>query len=386
MQRIMNIKLGSMLAVLLVVGGGTFGLGYKYHEWVSAKAVSGLDFRELNEIYGILQRKFDGPLDKEKLLDGAKAGMAAATGDLYTSYLDEDAYKQLNDDLAGTLSGIGAEVAVRNSKLIIVAPITDSPAAKAGLRPNDQVLKINDEDPSGLSLEEAVGKIRGEEGTTVKLLIARGSDVPFEVTITRAVITVESVKWSMKPNQIGYIQITRFGADTAAKLTQASRELKGQGARKIVLDMRNNPGGYLEAAVRVADEWLVGELVVEERKGERTIEKLSSSPGGELAGIPTMVLINGGSASASEIVAGALQDHNAARVVGEKSFGKGSVQEVQNLTRDTALKVTVAHWYTPQGKNITKDGIKPDVEVKREPADFEADRDPQLDRALELLK
>jgi carboxyl-terminal processing protease len=385
LKKSVRVNLTALLVGLVVMAGATFGLGYKWHESRGGKT-GDIDFSQLNEVYSLLQRKYDGPLDKAKLLDGAKAGLAAATGDLYTSYLNTEAFKQLNDDLAGTLTGIGAEVAVRNSRLIIVAPITDAPAAKAGLRPNDQILKINDEEPSGLSLEEAVGKIRGPEGSKVRLLVVRGEGTPFEVTITRELITVESVKFSLKPGGIGYIQITRFGGDTGDKLDQAAAELRRQGAQKFVLDMRNNPGGYLDASVKVAGQWLENKLVVEERRGDKPVAKLNSSTGGRLVGLPTVVLINGGSASASEIVAGALQDHGAARVVGEKSYGKGSVQEVEKLTRDTALKITVAHWYTPKGKNITKEGVKPDLEVKREQADFDADRDPQLDRALELLR
>ncbi|HSH31569.1 MAG TPA: S41 family peptidase, partial [Candidatus Saccharimonadales bacterium] len=285
-----------------------------------------------------------------------------------------------------TVSGIGAEVGLKNARPTVVAPVADSPAAKAGLRPKDEIVLIDGQDTSGLALDEAAGKIRGPAGFGVKLTIVRNNGAPFEVTITRAVITVASVKSEMKPGGIGYIQLTRFGPDTSAKMRQAADELAGRGARRIILDMRNNPGGYLDAAVAVAGEFLDQKVVVEQRRDDRTIDKLTAPAGGKLVGLPTIVLINGGSASASEIVAGALQDHGAARVLGEKSFGKGSVQEVADLHGGANLKVTVAHWFTPKGKNIDKEGIKPDMEVKLEPADYDAGRDPQLDRALELLK
>lgn len=383
-----EISYGRLVTLAVIVAFLAFGVGRNYSGsgFVLGKPVSKIDFSSLNDIYGLLQRHYDGTLDQKKLLDGAKAGLAAAAGDPYTNYLDADANKALNDDLNGTLTGIGAEVAVRSSQLIIVAPVADSPAAKAGLRPNDAILKINDQDSAGLNVEEAVTKIRGAKDTTVKLSIGRGSDKPFDVTITRAVITVPSVKWSMKPNDVGYIQITQFGADTSEKIVQAASELKQQGAKKVVLDLRNDPGGYLDAAVKVSGQFLPeGKLVVEERTAGKTTEKLNSPADGQLVGLPMVVLINGGSASASEIVSGALHDNHAATLVGEKSFGKGSVQEVDKLAAGAALKITVAHWYTPNGVNISKEGIKPDVEVKMEQADVDAGRDPQLDKALEVL-
>ncbi|MBW3537989.1 S41 family peptidase [Candidatus Parcubacteria bacterium] len=387
MSGFVRFKAVSFGLVILLVAGGAFAAGYAAKDaGIGSRAADAPDFSSLNNVYRVLQDKFDGQLDDAKLLDGAKAGLAAATGDPYTAYLNAEATKTLNDDLNGTISGIGAEVGLKSTRLVIVAPIADSPAAKAGLRPKDQIVLINGQDPTGLALDEAVGKIRGPEGSQVKLTIVRDGGAPFEVTITRAVITVASVKWEMKPHRIGYIQLTRFGPDTSAKMAEAARQLSGQGARRIVLDMRNNPGGYLDAAVNVAGEWLDGGVVVEQRRGERTISKLTATKGGQLVSVPTIVLINGGSASASEIVAGALQDHGAARVLGEKSYGKGSVQEVADLSGGANLKVTVAHWFTPKGKNINKEGIKPDVEVKLEAADYDAGRDPQLDRALELLK
>lgn len=360
-----------------------FGLGYTLNPY---RPVEGLNIGELNAIYRVLSDKFDGELTPEKALEGAKSGLAASTGDPYTAYLSAEALKQLNDDLAGTLSGIGAEVGIRNNRLTIIAPIAESPAAKAGLRAKDDIAKIDGEDPSGLTLDQAVSKIRGPEGTKVTLTIVRNNGQPFDVTITRALITVASVKSELKADGVGYIQLTRFGSDSGQAVAQAAVELKAKGASRFVLDLRNNPGGYLDASVKVAEQFLSGKVIVEEKKNGQSINKLSSKSGGELVGARLVVLINGGSASASEIVAGALQDHKAAVIIGEKSFGKGSVQELANLTEGAGLKVTVAHWFTPNGRNITKEGIKPDIEVKMEAADLDAGRDPQLDRALQELR
>ncbi len=384
------IQFAEIGLLVLVLMAGSFVAGHETRNVAIGpvfKSSQGLDLASLNDIYATLSSKFDGTIDKTKLLDGAKAGLVAAAGDPYTTYMDAKEAKDLNDDLKGELSGIGAEIAIKNSKLVVVSPIAESPAEKAGLKAGDQILLINDEDTTGMALDQAVSKIRGPKETTVKLKIVRGSTAPFDLTITRALITVASVKWSMKPGNVGYIQISRFGTDTSSKMEQAATELTKQGAKKIVLDLRGNPGGYLDAGVSVASQFMqAGKLVVEERHAGKSTDKLTAEAGGELIGLPTIVLINGGSASASEIVAGALHDSGAARLVGEKSFGKGSVQDITNLGGGAQLKVTIAHWYTPNGVNINKEGIKPDVEVKLEQADYDAGRDPQLDKALELLK
>lgn len=370
-----------------------FGLGGRYDGIVPGLGISltpaatEIDFGSLNQLYGYLEKHFDGELDKTKLLDGAKAGLSAATGDPYTSYLTHNEAKQLSEDLAGTLSGIGAEIGLRSGRLVVVSPISDSPAEKAGLKAKDEILRIDSTDTQGLSLDQAVAKIRGPKDTQVKLKISRGGGEPFDITIQRAVITVASVKSGMKDGGVGYIQITRFGNDTVEKLDEAALDLKRQGAASIVLDLRNNPGGYLDGAVGVSSQFLSsGRVVVEERKAGKTKDRLSSRDGGRLIGVPMVVLINEGSASASEIVAGALQDHKVATLVGEKSFGKGSVQELFKLSGGAEFKITIAHWYTPNGRGIDKEGVKPDVEVALVQADIDAGRDPQLDRAIEILK
>jgi carboxyl-terminal processing protease len=383
-----RINYGLTLVGVLLIGflGGQIAPLVVPPSWRVASSSNNLNFNDLSSTYDILQRKFDGNIDNTKVMDGARAGMVAGAGDPYTVYLDSKAAKDLEDQLNGTLSGIGAEVAIKNNKLTVVAPVADSPAAKAGLKPGDWIVKINDVDSSSYTLDEAVGHIRGDKGTKVKLTVVRGGTQPQDFNIERDVIQVSSVKWSMKDNNVGYINITEFGSDTADKVQQAASELKSQGAQRILLDLRNDPGGYLDAAVSVASQFMpAGKVVVEERHNGKTQQKQETQGGGQLVGLPVVVLINGGSASASEILAGALKDNGVAKLVGEKSFGKGSVQEVVKLGGGSELKVTVAHWFTPSGKGIDKEGIHPDIEVKQDQADFNADRDPQLDRALQEL-
>lgn len=389
MNKNLELPVYKAIAVALALGVFSFMGGWlvnqTYPSLLSGQS-SELELGELRRIYALLQKNYDGELDKSKLEEGAKAGFVAAAGDPYTTYLNAQAAKQLNDDLTGTLSGIGAEIGIKNEQLQVVAPIEGSPADKAGLQPGDRIQLINGEDTSGLSLDEAVTKIRGEKGTQVKLSISRRGGQPFEVSITRDMIVVKSVEWKIQEPGIGYIKLSRFGTDTVELMEQAAVELKRQGAGKIILDLRNNPGGYLDGAVKVASQFVSNKLVVTEKKGKRVVDELYSTSGGQLVGMPSVLLINNGSASASEIVAGALQDHGTAIVVGETSFGKGSVQEIKNLSRGAQLKITIAHWFTPKGRNISKEGIKPDVSVELSQDDYDNNRDPQLEKALERLR
>lgn len=387
-----RLRIAKLIIVVAVVGYsgvlvGDFYHGRFYNPLVRRTSqLTAANLASLNDIYGLLQRNFDGNIDQSKLLDGARAGLVASAGDPYTVYLSAKEARALSDDLNGQLSGIGAEIGIKNNFVTVVSPIDDTPAARAGLKAQDIIARINDEDTSGMNVETAVGKIRGKAGTDVKLKLVRGNLPPIDVTITRADITVKSVKSEMKPGNIGYIEISRFGPDTSSLVERAASELKSQGAKKVILDLRNNPGGYLESGVAVASQFLPkGKLIVEQRRNGRSIEKQSAYDGGNLIGLPTIVLVNAGSASAAEIVAGALHDNQAASLYGEKTFGKGSVQEIKTLPGGAELKVTVAHWYTPGGININKEGIKPDTEVKQTPEDYNANRDPQLDAAIAQL-
>lgn len=379
-----------LLSSGLVIAAASFTAGdFAHHTKYDPfhPVTSAIDFSQLNDIYGLMQRNFDGKITPQAALDGAKKGLVAAGGDPYTVYMDSSESKDLSDQLNGKLSGIGAQIGIKQNYLTVIAPIAGSPAEKAGLRPTDVIAQINGESTTGMSVDVAVSKIRGKAGTKVTLKIVRGTTPLFDVTITRADLTIPSVTWSMKTGNIGYIQISTFGTDTSELIVKAATELKTKGATKVVLDLRNDGGGYLDAGVVVASQFLPqGKLVVEERTDGKSKDKLKAQAGGLLVGLPTVVLINGGSASASEIVAGALRDNGAAKLVGEKSFGKGSVQEIKNLDGDAQLKVTIAHWYTPAGININKEGIKPDVEVALTNDDFSASRDPQLDKAIQLLQ
>jgi len=339
-----------------------------------------LDYTEVEQVYDLLRLNFDGQLNQTDLLDGLKRGLAEAAGDDYTVYFNEEEAAQFKNDLNGTFSGIGAELGVEDNRLIIVAPLEGFPAAAAGLRAKDAIIRINDEDAAGLSVEAAVSKIRGPKGTDITLTIQRGDDKPFELTITRDDITVPSVT-SRVEDGIGYLRISRFGEDTVEVARQAAQSLKDQNVRGVILDLRNNGGGYLDGAVGVAGIWLDNQVVVQQKQGDTVTDTRRSGRQPILKGMSTIVLINEGSASASEIVAGALQDHEAAVILGATSFGKGSVQELEQISSGGALKVTIARWYTPDGNTIDQTGIKPDIEVTLSEADIEAERDRQLERA-----
>jgi carboxyl-terminal processing protease len=380
-----------LVAELLIVATGAFYIGNAQAGNFPnplAKNSNNLDWNSLNSVYGLLQRNFDGKVSDQKALDGARGGLVQSAGDPYTVYLTAQQAKDLNNDLTGQLSGIGAEIGMKNNVITVISPIAGAPAEKAGLRAGDMVAQINGTDTSNMTVDEAVTKIRGKAGTKVTLkLVRQGEQEPITLNITRADITVPSVNWSMKDSDVADIVVSRFGPDTAGLVQKAATQLKAQGAKKVVLDLRNDPGGYLDAGVDVASQFLSeGKVVVSERTGGKTTQTLKAKGGGLLIGMPAIVLINGGSASASEIVAGALHDNGVAKLEGEKSFGKGSVQEIKNLPGGAQLKVTVAHWYTPNGVNINKEGIKPDTEVKLSPDDFNAGKDPQLDQALQILK
>jgi carboxyl-terminal processing protease len=353
-----------------------------------------IDTSLLYKVESILKQKYNGNIDYPKMSEGAAAGAVASLGDPYTVFLDQKANQELSDDLNGELSGIGIEVGQKNGKLTIIAPIDSTPAANAGLRAGDFIAAIDGTDTGSLSIDEAVTKIRGEKGTKVKLVIVRGSEAPKEIEITRDLINVPSVSYELKQDNIGYIKIRRFGEDTAKAVRDAGANLRAAGAKAIVLDVRDNPGGYLQSAVQVASEFYSKGVVVEERSKNSKPKVDNAIAGGTMTDLPVVVLINGGSASASEILAGALSDNNRAVLVGQKSYGKGSVQEVICLTstfftsncNGPSLKVTVANWYTPNGVNISKEGIKPQIEVKLTEDDSNSNRDPQLEKAIESAK
>lgn len=347
-----------------------------------------LDYSSVEDVYDALRKDYDGQLDSQKLLDGLKAGLANAAGDPYTEYLNKDEAKDFDNQLNGTFSGIGAELS-RDDKgnLVVISPIAGFPAEKAGLKPKDVIVEVNGEPTTGLSVSEAVSKIRGEKGTTVKLRIIRNSSQDLKFEITRDTITIPSVDSKILTGNIGYIKISRYSEDTARLATVAANDFKSKNVKGIVLDVRGDPGGLLDAAVSVSSLWLPqGKTILQEKRDGTVIRTYSATGNAILKDIPTVVLIDEGSASASEITAGALHDNGVAKLIGVKSFGKGSVQQLERLRDGGVLKVTIARWYTPNGININKDGIKPDTEVKRTDEDIKAQKDPQLDAATSLLK
>jgi len=373
------------LVVAALASVGFFGLGVMsgrgqlHHQ----KSSTQLDYSSVDRVYGLLKANFDGSLDATKLNDGLKSGLVNATGDPYTVYFNPKAAKAFNEELSGSFSGIGAELgADSHGNIVIVAPIAGTPAQSAGLKNGDEIVKIDGTSTAGLAIDEAVSKIRGPAGSKISLTIIRGGSQPFEVTITRAQINIPSVDSRIDGN-IGYLKISQFRPDTAKATADAAQSFKDHGLKGVVLDLRGDPGGYLDAAVQVSSLWLAkGQTVVQERRGNTIINTMSASGNNILAGLPTVVLIDGGSASASEILAGALHDNHAATLVGEKTFGKGSVQEVDNLPDGGELKVTIARWYTPAGKNIDKQGITPDTIV----APGSGGGDPQKDQAYQALQ
>lgn len=330
------------------------------------------------------------PVDGTKLLYGAVSGLVEALGDPYTSFLDPTENLQFNDSLEGVYEGIGAELGVRNEQLIIVAPLDGSPAQQAGIRPGDKILEIDGVSTTGLSITEAIAKIRGESGTKVALTLQRGTAAAFEVTITRARITVKSVSYADKGNGIYYIEVSRFGDSTNSEWDEVVTKIRQGGTiNGIVLDLRSNPGGYLNAAVYLSSEFLRDGtvLIQEDSSGSQSpLAAESTKNNHAFAGKPVVVLIDGGSASASEILAAALKERAGAILVGEKSFGKGTVQDSEDFADGSSLHLSVAKWLTPSGEWVHEKGITPDHAVSLTDADIDADRDPQLDKALELLK
>lgn len=350
-----------------------------------------IDFSLYWDVWDLLKEKYvdSKKLDANKLLYGSIKGMLQATGDPYTNFLDPEENKEFNEDITGSFEGIGAELGVKDGILTVIAPLEGAPAEKAGLRAGDKIVKIEEANTPDLSIDQAVKLIRGPKGTKVKLTILRENDEETkEIIVERDVINVKSVKLEMKDNNIAYVKITRFGEDTMAEFNSATKSVNLHDLKGIVLDLRNNPGGYLDVAVNLASKMLPGGKVVVIEEDSAGKQKSIRSRGGDyLSDFYTVVLINEGSASASEILAGALRDNrDNVTILGEQSFGKGSVQELITLSQNTAAKITIAKWLTPKGEQINNQGIKPDTEIKFTEDDFRNNKDPQLDKALEILK
>ena len=345
-------------------------------------------FKPFWEAWNIVHNQYvDQPVNDTALMQGAIRGMMDALGDKQTFYMDPKVYENQTTQLQGSYEGIGAYVDTRGDFLTIVSPIEGSPAAAAGLQPGDKVIAIDGQDMTGVSPEEARSKIIGPEGTQVTLTISReGQPNPLQFTITRAKITMHSAEGKMLDNGIGYIDINTFGDQTTAELRQALDKLLAQNPKGLIIDLRNNPGGYLTTAVEVSSEFIDKGPILFEKFGNGKLEEHDALGNGRATKIPLVVLVNEGSASASEILTGALQDYGRAKVVGVQSYGKGSVQVWQPLSNNEgAARVTIAKWLTPKKRAIDHVGLTPDVIVTMSEADFKANRDPQLDAEKQTL-
>ncbi len=358
----------------------------------SAKPVAGglpdtLNYSSVNQVYQALKTNYDGQLTETQLVNGLKAGLAAAPGDPYTVYFTPSEAKAFNNELNNSFSGIGAELSQdSNGNVEVISPISGTPAAKAGLQPLDLIAAINGVSTSGMSADGAVTKIRGKAGTKVTLQVVRNHTQTLNLTITRQNITVPSVTTKMLPGNIGYMAISTFADDTSGLAQKAASQFAGQNVKGIILDLRNDPGGLLSAAVDVSSLWLPqGQTIMQEKRGTSVVQTYYAQGGDVLHGIPTVVLVNSGSASSSEITTGALHDNSDAYVIGQKSFGKGVVQQLISFSDGSQLKVTVASWYRPDGQDIEHKGITPDKTVPDSGTDLAAPNDPQLQAAQTYL-
>jgi len=352
--------------------------------------------KELKDLFGpfwqtwelVHEEYVDQPVDNELLMRGAIRGMLDSLGDPHTSYLDPEEYKSLTTQLQGedTYEGIGAWVNTTKDYLTIISPMPGSPAEKVGLRTGDKIIAIDGEDMTGVDGELVRKRVLGPAGSTVTLTILRTGKDPFDVKITRAKITVPSVDYRMLDNDIAYVRVLIFADNTKDELVKALKDLMRQNPRGLILDLRGNGGGYLQSAIDVASEFVTKGVIVTEEYGDGTRRSYDAQRGGLATDIPMVVLINEGSASASEIVAGAIQDLGRGQLVGVKSYGKGSVQIPTALKNNQgAVRITVARWLTPKGRTIQGVGLTPDVEVTISDEDFANDRDPQLVKAVDLL-
>lgn len=355
-----------------------------------------LDFSVFWEAWRQMDSKFVDVenLDPQKRVYGAVRGMVAAVGDPYSAYMDPEETKDFDTHMGGSFEGIGAELGMKEGMLTVVAPLEGMPAEKAGLRSGDVIAKIYDESTLDMTVDDAVKRIRGKKGTEVKLTIAREeTKETLEIVIIRGKIDLKSVKYEKKNDNIGYIRVSSFLVNTDDEFNKAVVTAINDDVEGLVIDVRNNPGGYLDVAVNMISTFVSGGEVVVWEKGRGDKQNPSKETpiralrkGDKLLDLPIVMVMNEGSASASEIMAGALRDLRGTKLIGGKSFGKGSVQQVQGLGDKSSMKITIAKWLTPNKSSIHEVGLEPDIDVEMTIDDYEAKRDPQLDRALEELK
>lgn len=364
-----------------------------------------IDFSPFWETWKIIDDKYvseDGPENQAKVW-GAIQGLVSSLGDPYSVFLPPEETKMFESDISGNFEGVGMEIGIRDKILTVIAPLKGTPAEKAGVLPGDKIIRIDETPTIDLSVDKAVRLIRGKKGTVVKLSIIRGEkDEPIEISVTRDVINIPTIDTEIKSaqsvdgagapgqpyNDVFVIKLYNFSANSPYLFRDSLREFANSDKDKLIIDLRGNPGGYLEAAVDMASWFLpAGKVVVREDFGKKAEPVIYRSKGYDVfnENLKMIILVNGGTASASEIFAGALREHGKAKLVGEKTFGKGSVQELVKVGEDSSLKVTVARWLTPDGVSISKNGLEPDVEALITEDDLKNGRDPQMDKAIEIL-
>jgi carboxyl-terminal processing protease len=389
-----------LIAGALLVGIGFF-LGFMVAGRVpitvgatsDATAPQDADMSSVYKAWHLLDENFvpattTAAVTSEKKVYGMISGLAASYGDDYTVFFPPQEKKIFDSQVSGNFEGVGMEIDVKNGILTVVTPLKDTPASRAGIKTGDRILKIDGATTEGLTVEEAVKKIRGPKGTSVIVLIFREGKAPFELTLVRDTINLATVDTVIRPDGVFILKLYSFNAISPQKFRDAVREFAESGSDKLVLDLRGNPGGYLEASVDIASWFLpIGKPVVLEDSGGKRDEVVYRSYGYDVFSdkLKFAILIDGGSASASEILAGALKDYGKATLIGAKSFGKGSVQQTFDVTNDTSIKITVARWLTPNKVSISHQGIEPDIAVERTDDDIKENRDPQLDRAVQFL-
>jgi len=350
-----------------------------------------VDFSLMWEVWHKLEDTYVNPgsINSQALVYGAIKGMVEAVEDPYTMFFDPEETKIFLEDVTGSFEGVGMEIGIRNGQLQVISPVKGTPADRAGLRAGDKIIKVDDTLTLDITIEEAVTLIRGPKGTEVVLTILRkGWDSTQEFRIKRDVIEIPSMEWELKEDNIAYIKLYHFTDKSHIDFQNIAIDVLNSSAEKIILDLRNNPGGYLEMTVQIAGWFLDrGNVVLIEDYGDKQEQEERLAKGNSrLIGYPTVVLINQGSASASEILAAALRDNRGIELIGETSYGKGSVQTLLSLKDDSSLKVTIANWLTPNGDLINEKGLEPDIKVELTEEDYEQERDPQLDKALEIIR
>jgi len=345
-----------------------------------------IDFRIFWDAWDLIEEKYVIKPDASQMIYGAISGLVSSLGDSFSNFLDPRATKEFKEDLNGRFEGIGAELGIKDKKLLVIAPLPETPAEKAGIRAGDWILKIDGKSSEFLTIDEAVNLIRGPKGTEVKItLLHEGSEEPEEIIIKRDTIIVKSVKLDFKDN-VAYLDVNRFSDTTTAEVDEAAAEILIKKPKGVILDLRNNPGGYFDAAIDLVSFFVDSGVVVTEKYRDGEKKDFYARGGAKLKDFPLVVLVNKGSASASEIVAGAIQDYKKGVLIGEDTFGKGSVQEILGLADGSSIRLTVAKWFTPHNQSISDQGLRPDFKVEISDEDIKAGRDSQLDKALESFK